>query len=101
VGRTSQLRVYTIRTGALDRFVEAWRSGVAPLRRRFGFDIEFACVDRERNRFLWVVSYDGPEGFEARDAAYYASSERAALDPDPAAFIVGSEHLLVDPVSVD
>jgi hypothetical protein len=85
----------------MDRFVAAWRGSLVPLRRKFGFEIDGAWVDLERNRFVWLVSYDGADGFEARDAAYYDSSDRAALDPDPADLIVESEHLFVETVSLD
>ena len=38
---------------------------------------------------------------EEADAAYYASSARAAVDPDPAQWIVGNETRALDPVSAD
>ena len=40
--------------------------------------------------FIWVLGYDGDEGFAAADAAYYASGERNAFDPDPARLIVST-----------
>ena len=54
----------------------------------------------ERNEFLWVLSYDGPEGFPAKDSAYYASAERGALEPDPVQFIARAERWFVTPVAV-
>ena len=80
----SQLRMYQVREGQLEAFIREWRAGVVPLRRRFGFKVEGAWTVPSRNEFVWIISYDGPEGFEARDAAYYASPDRKALTPDPA-----------------
>ncbi len=80
----SQLRMYRAQPGELDAFVREWKAGVVPLRRRFGFTVEGAWTIPEKGEFIWIISYDGPEGFEARDAAYYASPERKALSPDPA-----------------
>jgi hypothetical protein len=40
------------------------------------------------------MSYDGDD-WEARDKAYYASPERAALEPDPAQWIARAEHWFV------
>src|SRR5207245_7471436 len=100
MARMTQLRTYTIAPGKMDLFVEAWKQGVVPLRRKHGFEIDGAWVDRGANRFVWLLSYDGPEGFEARDAAYYASPERAVLAPDPAEHIVGSEHRFVELVEL-
>src|SRR6266545_3777867 len=38
--------------------------------------------------FVWVIAHDGSRTFEEADAAYYASPERAALDPNPARHLV-------------
>ena len=86
----SQLRMYRAKTGELDAFIEEWRTNVVPLRRKFGFAVDGAWTIPEKGEFIWVISYDGPDGFEARDAAYYASPERKALRPDPARHL---EHI--------
>jgi hypothetical protein len=93
-----QLRVYTINRGKLDDFVQAWRKGVYPLRLQHGFRIPGAWVIRERNEFVWIVAYDGPEDWQAKEAAYYASAERAALDPDPAQYIAQAEQCFMTTV---
>jgi hypothetical protein len=85
-----QLRIYTIEDGHLDEFIAAWTAGVLPLRRRFGFDVE-AWVARDQNQVIWLVGYHGPGSFADADAAYYASPERAAVDPDPAQWIAINE----------
>ncbi len=92
---TTQLRRFTINRGKMEAFVEAWTAGVYPLRQKQGFQTEAAWVIKERNEFIWVLSYGGPEDFESKDAAYYASAERAALDPDPAQYIARAEHWLI------
>ena len=93
----TQLRMYTINRGKMDDFVRAWKAGVYPLRRTHGFQIEGAWVIKERNQFVWLLSYGGGD-WEARDAAYYASPERAALDPDPAQFIAQAEQWFLSDV---
>ncbi|MGH2522885.1 MAG: hypothetical protein ACRDH2_10320, partial [Anaerolineales bacterium] len=98
---TQQLRRFTINRGKLDDFVRAWRVSVYPLRLKHGFTIEAAWMIQERNEFIWVLSYDGPEGFAARDAAYYASTERATLDPDPAQYIARAEQWFITPIPLD
>jgi len=87
-----QVRTFRIQAGKLDDFVAAWRTGVYPLRQAFGFAVVGAWVLPDTQEFLWVLGYDGPEGFAAADAAYYASAERAALNPDPARYIVHAEE---------
>lgn len=95
---TAQLRMYRAKEGELETFVEEWRSHVVPLREAFGFRIEGAWVVPAERRFVWIVSYEGPEGFEARDRAYYASEERKALAPDPARHLEETRHWLMEAV---
>ena len=82
----------------MDAFVDAWLKGVYPLRTKSGFKIEKAWVVKEKNKFIWVLSYDGPEGFEAKDSAYYASEKRKILDPDPAQYIADVEKYFIEAV---
>jgi hypothetical protein len=84
----TQLRDYRIRDGELERWVEEWRAGVAPLRRARGFEIAGAWTIPEEGRFVWLLVHPGGwDAFAEADAAYYASPERTALDPDPARLI--------------
>ena len=96
-GTVAQLRVYTIRQGKMHEFVDAWSRGVHPLRLKHGFRIEGAWVLEEESKFVWVVSYDGPESWEEKEARYYASAERKAMDPDPAKHIALAETWFVTP----
>jgi hypothetical protein len=71
--------------------VVAWTAGVLPLRRAFGFEIEaWTAAD---DRFVWLVSYDGPGTFDEVDRRYYASPERRSVDPDPAQWIIDNETI--------
>lgn len=84
----TELRDYRIVDGSLDRWVEEWRTGIAPLRRELGFTIERAWRIDDEGRFVWLLSYPGDwEAFEAANRAYYDSPRRRSLDPDPARLI--------------
>ncbi|WP_326599591.1 NIPSNAP family protein [Streptomyces sp. NBC_01803] len=96
--RTTQLRTYTVREGMLDAWVERWRSQIVPLRLELGFEIGGAWTDRERNQFVWLISYDGPETFAERNALYWASPARAAMNLDPDDYVERTEERLVEPV---
>lgn len=98
MSKTSQLRMYKIQEGKLQEFVDGWRMGVLPLRLKHGFTVDGAWVVAEESRFVWIVSYDGPEDWKAKDEAYYASPERKSLAPDPAKLIAESEHWFIRPV---
>jgi len=94
----SQLRIYRIQEGKMGEWLDGWMRGVRPLRLKLGFQIDGAWVVPDTNTFVWILRYDGPDGFEAHDALYYNSSERKALRPDPASLIVGAETFMLTPV---
>ncbi|MFI7275331.1 NIPSNAP family protein [Streptomyces sp. NPDC049879] len=96
--RTTQLRTYTVREGLLDEWAERWRRQIVPLRLRLGFEIGGAWLDRERNLFIWLISYEGPETFAERNARYWAAPERAAMDLDPDDYLVRTEEREVETV---
>jgi hypothetical protein len=91
-----ELRVYRIEDGRLDDFVDEWRRLILPLRRRLGFSVVGPWINRDESRFVWLVGYDG----NIRDAneRYYASDERAAMEPDPALLIADSHTTLLQTI---
>jgi hypothetical protein len=93
-----RLRIYEVKQGELQDWIDEWRRLIRPLREQLGFRVVGAWVDDEANTFVWLLSYGGPEGYEAADAAYYASPERAAIDPDPARHLASTRQLKVEPV---
>ncbi len=95
---TLQLRIYTINRGMMEAFTQAWRQGVYPLRLRHGYTLPGAWVIRETNQFVWLLGYDGPEAWEAKEKGYYTSPERGALDPDPAQYIARAEQYFLQMV---
>ena len=97
----TQLRDFRIRSGELDRFVAEWTAGVAPLRRRAGFEIRAAWTVPDEDRFIWLLEHEGDwERFEDADAIYYASPERQALDPDPARLIEDQRNVRLSAVTL-
>lgn len=89
-----------MRPDAWDRFLDAWRRQVPPLRTARGFEVEAWTVPAEA-RLVWFVSYPGSvEEFEAAERAYYDSDERAAFAPDPRHFLERAEQYFVERVSL-
>jgi hypothetical protein len=98
--RSTQLRTYTVREGLLDEWVERWRSEIVPLRLELGFEINGAWVDRERNQFIWLLSYQGPETFAERNAQYWASPARKKMDLDPGDYLIHTDDRMVEPIMI-
>jgi hypothetical protein len=86
-----ELRVYTVKTGAMEPWISEWREHVYPLRLKFGFSIPAAWVVDSENRFVWLLEYAGDD-YEAANNAYYSSRERRAIDPEPTRHLAATEH---------
>lgn len=95
----TQLRTYTINRGALHDFASEWKASIKPLREHLGFRIEAAWTVPETNQFIWLLSYDGPDTWSARDAAYHASDARKEMQPNPARHIARMEAVFLEPYS--
>ena len=97
-----EMRDFKIQSGQMAAFIEAWRRGVVPLRQSHGFRIAGAWAVPSEDRFVWILEAQGTRAeFEARDARYYDSQERARIDPDPRQWIEGHSSVFLDPVPVD
>jgi hypothetical protein len=94
-----QLRIYTINRGALAEFVQEWQTKIRPLRLTVGFQVLSAWTVEATNQFVWLLAYDGPEAWEAKDNAYYQSEQRRTMVPDPARHIARTEHYFIESVS--
>lgn len=80
LGRTRQLREYTIADGRMDEFEKLWRERVLPVRRMFGFTTEWSAPDHDGSRFVWMLSTAGDEAaFLRAERSYNDSSERAEV----------------------
>lgn len=74
-----QLRVYTVKPGQLDNWVELFKRRTSKLRRANGFGVQ-GWTSRDTNQFVWIVHRDGSEEeFLAADRAYYELTEHKPL----------------------
>lgn len=94
----TQIRIYTINQDRLDQFAKEWKANVFPLRIEHGFRIDSAWTIKETNQFVWVISYEGQESWEAKESAYYSSVNRKAMQPNPARLISRVEEYFVDKI---
>jgi hypothetical protein len=93
-----QLRVYTMKEGRLDDWVDLFHRGTLPLRRAHGFEIE-AWTAPETNQFVWLVTREGTnEEFEAADEAYYALPEHTPIHEEALNYLDKGESWFLDPV---
>lgn len=82
-----QLRDYRIRQGHMNDWLQGWQDGLVPLLKHEGFLVLGAWVDRDHDRFVWILGYSGVDGFERAQLRYHALPERIALRPNPSDFV--------------
>jgi NIPSNAP len=93
-----RLRIYEVKEGEMREWIDEWSRLIRPLRQKLGFRVLGAWASEESNTFVWLLGHDGPESYEAADAAYYAAPDRAAIEPDPARHLASTRQLRVEPV---
>jgi NIPSNAP len=76
-----QLRHYVLEPGSKQQFIEEWRELIVPTRRALGFEV-IGAWEVDGDEFVWIVGYDGEEGYAAAEEVYAASPERQAIDPE-------------------
>lgn len=94
--RVTQLRTYTIRPGLLNEWATKWRDLIVPLRLELGFEIGGAWLDHERSQFVWLISYDGNDSFEAANKRYWESPQREAMGLDPFDYLTDRDVRVVE-----
>jgi NIPSNAP len=92
-----QLRDYLVKPGEMNEWVEEWREKVLPIRKKFGFKVAGAWQIGEE-RFVWILGYEGKEGFKRADERYYSSPDRKELTPDPARHLTATDHHMMTDV---
>jgi quinol monooxygenase YgiN len=73
----TEVRIYTMKPGKLDDFVEIFKNDIMPTSAAYGVRIHAGWVHPEKNEFVWVRSYDDEETLER----YSNSPERAVYTP--------------------
>src|SRR3954447_1088685 len=95
----SQLRRYRVRTDGWDEFVSLVLDHIVPAREALGFRVEGVWGDREDGTFVWIVSHDAPDGWEAIERAYYESPGRNSLPRDPKDFLLEVDMKVLEPLT--
>jgi hypothetical protein len=75
----SQLRIYTINRGMTDQWVKHFTENLVPLQESLGIKIGGMWVNEDKNQFIWTRSFADAEDLKAKEAAFYGSSEWAAI----------------------
>ena len=63
-----QLRTYTLLPGTMKAWRNVWRDQIKPAREGLGFVVPAAWKAPKKNRFVWLMAYNGPSDWATLDA---------------------------------
>jgi RecB family exonuclease len=94
-----QLRIYDIKQGEMDAWLELFHAKIKPLHAKFDMPVRNAWVAPERSQFVWVRELVGEGTAEEQELRYRESDERAReIGDEPKRFIEAMEVRVVEPV---
>jgi hypothetical protein len=97
-----QLRIYDIKQGEMEGWLELFREKVVPMHAKYDMPVRKAWVAPERSQFVWIRELIGTGTPEEQEKRYRESDERAeVIGDEPKRFIEGMEIRVVDPVYGD
>ena len=77
--KVSQLRMYTVNVGMMDKWVKLFSETLVPLQENLGMKIDAMWVNGDKNQFIWIRSFADAEDLKAREAAFGASPDWQAI----------------------
>jgi hypothetical protein len=83
----TQVRIYTINRGMLDKWVEFFNGNIVPNSAKYGIKVLGAWVNRPQNEFVWVRTYESDEQLDV----YTRSPERMAVIGEAGSYIAKIE----------
>lgn len=80
----SQLRIYRIKPGQMDNWLEFFDQKVVPMHRKFEIPVRAGWVSRAESEFIWVRDFADDEPMEDQERRYVESEERIRAIGDEA-----------------
>ena len=75
----SQIRIYTINKGEMDNFLKHFKEEIMVLHQKIGVPIVGAWVNRPKNEFIWVRTYEDKAELEAKTKEFQAAVAAAGV----------------------
>lgn len=78
----SQLRIYKIKPGMMDQWLNFFHGKVVPMHQQFGIPARIAWVNSANSEFIWVRDFAAGEPIEDQERRYVNSEERRRVIGD-------------------
>jgi hypothetical protein len=93
----AQFRIYTIKEGQMEGWLQLFHEKVVPMHRKFDILVRTAWVCADRSQFIWVREFLGEGTMQEQEARYVNSEERAqVIGDEPKAFIEHQDVRVVE-----
>ena len=89
-----QLRIYTIKEGQMEAWLEQFDS-LIPMQANAGITVQASWVDAETNNFGWIRTFDDDD-LEATEARFYGSAEWEAVKDKTGGFVENGDVTVID-----
>ena len=89
-----QLRIYTIKEGQMDAWLEQFGS-LIPVMAEAQITVQASWVDAEKNNFGWIRTFDDDD-LEAGEARFYGSAEWEAAKDKTRAFVSNVDVTVIE-----
>ena len=86
----SQLRIYKIKPGQMENWLQFFREKVVPLHRKFGIPARIAWINPAESEFVWVRDFSDKEPVEDQERRYVSSEERLRVIGDQSKSFIDS-----------
>ncbi len=93
----SQLRMYTVNRGMMDQWVKFFNETVVPIQVKYGMKIDAQWVNQDRNLFVWIRSFADADDVKAKEAAFYAAPEWAAVQDQARSHLARTQVEIMEP----
>ena len=87
----SQLRIYTIKPGMMDEWLELFNQQLVPIHRDQELRLDGVWVNTEADEFVWIRSFKDEAEMEAKMDSYTASPARKAVGDLPGQYIAKTD----------
>ena len=92
----TQIRIYTIKDGELNTFLEEWNIKIKPLRINIGFKVTHAWIEKAKNKFVWMLTLENEDDWDKLESKYQYSEERKSMFPNTARNILAMENSFIN-----
>ncbi|MDI2098921.1 hypothetical protein [Ruicaihuangia caeni] len=97
----SQLRIYRIRQGLMDEWLELFHDKLVPLHHEVGIPVPFASRNTaDPDEFVWIRQFESADSVERQENEFFSNPPRVALGDVRGKFVESLEVRVLEELPV-